>query len=141
MPGTNSPSSADPPNSEISVRRYPRLRCFVAVVLRAKDPDLFVMGNLSTIGLGGCGIEMENPLEIGLAVEVAPFESERLSVAGKVVNLRLLAGKPGYGIGIEFAEASEQKADFVKFVEGKTQVDNQEYWYPSRIKRGEEENL
>jgi hypothetical protein len=99
------------------------------------------MGNLSTIGLGGCGIEMENPLEIGLVVEVAPFEDERLSVAGKVVNLRLLAGKPGHGLGIEVAEASEQKADFVKFVEGKTPVDNQEYWYPSRIKRAEEENL
>ncbi len=51
------------------------------------------------------------------------------------------AFKPGCGIGIEFAEESEQKADFVKFVEGKTQVDNQEYWYPSRIQRAEEENL
>jgi PilZ domain len=71
--------------------------------------DLFVRGNLSTIGLGGCGIEMENPLAMGLVVEVDPFGEERLSVAGKVVNLRVLAGKPGYGIGIEFAEASGQK--------------------------------
>jgi hypothetical protein len=87
------------------------------------------MGNLSTIGLGGCGVELQTALETGSEVEVAPLESEGLAVAGKVVNFRILSGKPGYGIGIEFAEADERKAEFVKFVEQKTQVDDQEYWH------------
>jgi PilZ domain len=98
------------------------------------------MGNLSTIGLGGCGVELQTSVETGTRVEVTPLENERLSVVGTVVNLRILSGKPGYGIGIEFAEADEQKAELVKFVEQKTQVDDQEYWRSRMGTRTEEGN-
>ena len=47
------------PDNETN-RRYPRLRCFAAVSLRAKDPDLFLMGDLSSVGRGGCCVETEN---------------------------------------------------------------------------------
>jgi hypothetical protein len=137
MSGADPPASLSTPNGETPSRRYPRLRCFVAVLLRAKNPDLCLMGNLSTIGLGGCGIEMGPPVETGTRVEVAPLEDERISVIGKVVNLRILAGKPGYGIGIEFTDADERKAEFVRFVEEKTQVDDQQYWHNRQVWRTE----
>jgi hypothetical protein len=102
MPGADPPSPASTPDGETPSRRYPRLRCFVAVSLRAKGPDLFFMGNLSTMGLGGCGVERQTPVETGMRLEIVPLENERLSVIGNVVDLRILSGKPGYGIGIEF---------------------------------------
>ena len=132
MSGADPPSSPSTPDSETPSRRYPRLRCFVAVSLRANNPNLFLMGNLATVGLGGCGVEVQAPIEAGTNVEVAPLENERLSVIGNAVNIRILSGKPGYGIGIEFADADERKAEFVEFVEQKTQVDDQEYWHKRR---------
>lgn len=129
------------PDGKTQIRRYPRLKCFVAVVLRAKDPDLFLVGNLSGIGFGGCGVETGSTIEIGVTVEIASVEDERISVIGDVVNSRLLVDKPGFGIGIEFMDTGERKAEFVKFVEGKTQVDDQEYWYLKQMKRTEEEQL
>src|ERR1035438_3402132 len=93
MSGADPPSSMSTPDGETRNRRYPRLRCFVAVSLRAKDPDLFLMGNLSSIGLGGCGVEAGNPVEIGVTVEIASFEDDRISVIGDVVNRRFLVDR------------------------------------------------
>jgi len=128
------------PDREPDKRRYPRLKCFVAVLLRAKDPDLFLMGNLSSISFRGCGVEAETPVEISVTVEIALVEDENISVIGDVVNRRLLVDKPGFGIGIELVDTDERKAEFIKFVEGKTQVDDQEYWYLMRMRTTEEEN-
>jgi len=127
------------PHGESQSRRYPRLTCFIAVLLREKDRNLVLMGNLSTIGMGGCGVEMKTSVAIGTSVEVTPLENERLSVAGTVVNLRILSGKPGYGIGIEFADADERKAELVKFAEHKTKVDDQQYWHNRQGIRIEDE--
>ncbi len=42
---------------------------------------------------------------------------------------------------MQFNDAAEQINDFVKFVESKTQMDNQEHGYLTQLKRTEEENL
>jgi PilZ domain-containing protein len=126
------------PEGQTPNRRYPRLRCFVAVSLRAKDADLFFWGNLSSVGLGGCGVETTTPVEIGVAVEIASVEDERVAVVGDVVNRRVLVDRPGFGIGIEFMDTGDRKAGFVKFVEEKTQVDAQEYWYLTQMRKPEE---
>jgi len=97
----------------------------------------FLWGNLSSISLGGCGVETGTPVEIGVTVEIVSVEDELTSVVGDVVNRRFLVDKPGFGIGIEFMDTGDRKAQFVKFVEGKTQVDNQEYWYLTRRRRTE----
>jgi hypothetical protein len=117
MSAVDPPSSAPTPDGETNSRRYPRLTCFIAVLVRATNPNLFLMGNLSTVGLGGCGVELKASVGVGTKVEVAPLENERLSVAGTVVNLRILSGKPGYGIGIEFTDAEEHVAELVQFAE------------------------
>jgi hypothetical protein len=80
------------------------------------------------------------PVEIGVTVEIASFEDDRISVIGDVVNHRFLVEKRAFGIGIEFLDVSEPKAEFIKFVEHKTQVDDQEYWYQTQLKRNEGEN-
>jgi hypothetical protein len=72
-----------------------------------------------------------------MTFEIAPVENERISVIGEVVYCRLLVEKPGFGIGIEFMDTDERKAEFVKFVEEKTQVDDQEYWYLTQMRRTE----
>jgi hypothetical protein len=128
MSDADRPSFSPTPDGESQSRRYPRLTCFVAVLLRTENPNLVLIGNLSTIGLGGCGIELKTSVEIGTKVEVAPLENEPLSIVGTVVNLRILSGKPGYGIGIEFTDPDERKAELVNFVERRTKVDDQPYW-------------
>jgi len=127
------------PDSMTQKRRYPRLRCFVAVLLRAKAPDLSLAGTLSSISLGGCGVETGAPIEIDVTIEIASVEDERISVVGDVVNRRFLIDKPGFGIGIEFMDTDDRKAEFVKFVEEKTQVDDQKYWYLTQRRRAEKE--
>ncbi len=124
-----------------NTRRYPRLQCFVAVELCSEDPELFVLGNLASIGLGGCGVEANTLVEIGVRVEIASVENQARRVNGVVANQRVLNDKPGFGIGVQFNDAAEQINDFVKFVESKTQMDNQEHGYLTQLKRTEEENL
>jgi hypothetical protein len=128
------------PNGELQKRRFPRLKCFITVSLRASKSDLFLMGTLSTISLGGCGIEAGNPVEIGVRVEVALFENDNISVIGDVVNLRVLVDKPGFGLGVEFTDTNERKAEFVYSVEKRTQVDDQEYWHLAQRLGTEKEN-
>lgn len=105
----------------------------------SERPRRISHGDLSSIGLGGCCVETENPGEIGVTVEIAPVEDEQISVIGEVVYCRLLVEKPSFGIGIEFMDTDERKAELVKFVEEKTQVDDQEYWYLTQMRRTEEE--
>ena len=138
VPSAPHPSSMSVLEGETHKRRYHRLRCFLAVSLCAKDPDLFLVGSLSNISLGGCGVETETSVEIGLTVEIASFEEERISVVGDVVNRRFLIDKPGFGIGIEFMDTGDRKADFLKFVERKTPVDDQEYWYLTQMRRSDD---
>ena len=123
-----------------NTRRYPRVQCFVGVEVRSEDPELFVLGNLASIGLGGCGVEANTLVEIGVRVEIASVENQARRVNGVVVNQRVLNDKPGFGIGVQFNDAAEQINDFVKFVESKTQMDNQEHGYLTQLKRTEEEN-
>ncbi len=123
-----------------NTRRYPRVQCFVGVEVRSEDPELFVLGNLASIGLGGCGVEANTLVEIGVRVEIASVENQARRVNGVVANQRVLNDKPGFGIGVQFNDAAEQINDFVKFVESKTQMDNQEHGYLTQLKRTEEEN-
>jgi hypothetical protein len=123
-----------------NIRRYPRLQCFVGVELHSEEPELFVFGTLASIGLGGCGVETNTPVEIGVRVEIASVENQARRVSGVVVNQRVLNDKPGFGIGVQFNSAAEQINDLVKFVESKTQMDNQEHRYLTQLRRTEEEN-
>src|SRR5712691_5583958 len=51
-------------------RRYPRMKCFVAVELKIGGSDTPVWGHLSTTSLGGCFVETVTPIEPGLDVEI-----------------------------------------------------------------------
>src|SRR5438128_10386782 len=120
-------SAGDSPSN---TRRYPRLICFLAVELRVEGTESPVVGNLASISLGGCGVETETPVEFRSRVEISLlFGHDRVVTRGAVVNRRLLNDKPGFGIGIRFADTREQVTEFVKFVERTTQIDDQQYWY------------
>jgi hypothetical protein len=123
-----------------NTRRYPRLQCFVGVELRSDDPELLVLGTLASIGLGGCGVETNTPVEIGVQVEIASVENQARRVNGVVVNHRVLNDKPGFGIGVQFSSAAEQVNDFVQFVESKMQTDNQVHRYLTQLRRAEDDN-
>lgn len=121
-------------------RRYPRFYCFIAVELRSKGPDLFALGNLVSIGEGGCGVETETPLTVGALVEVASVESENVRVIGNVVNWCILEDR-GFGIGIEFADTEDRVAAFIHYMEQKGHLDGQTSKYVKymRIRKGEGE--
>jgi hypothetical protein len=87
------------------------------------------------MGFGGCSVETETPVEIGVTVEIVSLEDERIALIGEVVNRRFLVDKPGYGIGVEFIDTGDRIAEFGKFVEAKTAVDDQEYWYLREMRR------
>ena len=122
-------------------RRYPRFPCFVAVELRAKDPDLFALGSLTSVGEGGCGVETETPLSVGALVEVAPVEGEDVRVIGHVANRLLLVEKPGFALGIEFTDTEERVAAFIKSMDAKGLLDGQAHRYVKSLRRREGEVL
>jgi len=102
-------------------RRHPRVRCFLAVQLRPADDQNLLVGKLSDVSLGGCGIESPTAVKAGSHVALSPLAAAgTLWVEGVVVNTRLAEGATGYHIGVRFHQEdapTDNVREFVRFVE------------------------
>lgn len=104
-------------------RRHPRVKCFVAVQLRPESDHGLVLGNLSHVGLGGCGVESANHVAEGTPVALSPLTAEgELWVKGVVVNTRFSDGTGSFHLGVRFLEEATASPEhlvkeFVAFVE------------------------
>ena len=84
-------------------RKHWRYPCVGEAMVRARGSDVSLRGQLSDISLGGCYLEMMNPL--GSETEVGLM----LSLGGEVIHAtgRVRASRQGFGMGIAFLELGD----------------------------------
>ncbi|HXY15811.1 MAG TPA: PilZ domain-containing protein [Terriglobales bacterium] len=96
-------------------RAHPRVRCGNSVEAHVANQDAPIRARIGDISVGGCFVEMPNPLPPGTAVRLAFWVKDRkLSATAKVIT-----STPGYGNGVQFTAMSEpDKAVLREFVQG-----------------------
>jgi hypothetical protein len=121
-------------------RRYPRIKCFVAVELREEGAAAPVWGNLSNASAGGCYIETLAPLQNGLKLEIGLWVNNgKIWVKGIVINGVVIQSNPCFGIRIKYTDMDPSEREtlrfFLKFVEGTTKSYDQQNGYLAKLKR------
>jgi PilZ domain-containing protein len=128
------------PNSPHDRRRYPRLRCFVAVELRVEGSSAPIWGNLADTSRGGCFVETPAPMETGTQLEIGLWVANgKLWVKGMVLTGVVTRATPRCGVRIKFAELDsagrETLREFLKFIESTTKRQRSEHAYITELKR------
>jgi hypothetical protein len=120
-------------------RRYPRMKCFVAVELRvgASAP---IWGNLSNTSIGGCLVETAAPVPSGANVEIGLWvASGKIWVKGMILTGTVTKSSPSFGVRIKFGqmEPSERESmrEFLKFVESTNKGYSSLHGYLAQLKR------
>ncbi len=121
-------------------RKYPRLKCFVAVELHIEGSATPIWGNLANTSLGGCFVESASPVSAGAKVEIGLWlSSGKLWVKGMVLNGVVTKSTPSFGIRVKFADLEQPERDtlreFLKFVESTTKGYQQDHGYLAQLKR------
>lgn len=121
-------------------RRYPRLKCFVAVEMHVEGAAAPIWGNLSNTSMGGCFVESVSPVSAGANVEIGLWlSSGKLWVKGMVLNGVVTKSTPSFGIRVKFSDlepaARETLRQFLKFVESTTKGYQQQNGYLAQLKR------
>jgi hypothetical protein len=121
-------------------RRYPRMKCFVAVELRVDRSPTPVWGNLSNTSLGGGFVETVTPVPTGVKLEIGLWVANgKIWVKGLILNGIVTRSNPSFGVRIKFEnlEASERETlrQFLKFVEGITKSYQSQQGYLAQMKR------
>jgi hypothetical protein len=121
-------------------RRYPRMKCFVAVELRIDGSPTPVWGNLSNTSLGGGFVETATPVKTGVKLEIGLWVANgKIWVKGLILNGIVTRSNPSFGVRLKFdnMEASERETlrQFLKFVEGITKSYQNQQGYLAQMKR------
>jgi hypothetical protein len=121
-------------------RRFPRIKCFVAVELRVDGSSAPVWGNLSNTSIGGCLVETAVPVDTGARLEIGLWMANgKIWVKGLIINGVVTRSNPCFGVRIKFAqlEAAEKDTlrEFLKVVETTTKTLNSEHSYLAQLKR------
>ena len=120
-------------------RRFPRMRCFVAVELSPENSPVPVWGNLANISLGGCLIETATPLSPGVNAEIGLWvASGKIWIKGLILNGIITGTKPCFGIRIKFDEVSptarETLRQFLQYVDTTTKSYRKQHGYVQQMK-------
>jgi hypothetical protein len=121
-------------------RRYPRMKCFVAVELRIEGTAAPVWGNLSNTSLGGGFVETATPVPTGVKLEIGLWVANgKIWVKGLILNGIVTRSNPSFGVRLKFdnLEAAERETlrQFLKFVEGITKSYQSQQGYLAQMKR------
>lgn len=121
-------------------RRYPRMKCFVAVELRVAGSPAPIWGNLSNTSLGGGFVETVTPVPTGVQLEIGLWVANgKIWVKGLTLNGIVTRSNPNFGVRLKFdnLEASERETlrQFLKFVEGITKSYQSQQGYLAQMKR------
>jgi hypothetical protein len=113
-------------------RKYPRIRCYVAVEVRLGGCDTPIWGNLSNVSAGGCFVETLEPIPKGTALEIGLWVNNgKVWAKGIVVNGVVIQTNPCFGIRVRFTGMDADERDtlrfFLKFVEATTKPREQGY--------------
>ena len=121
-------------------RRYPRLKCFVAVELRVEGSANPIWGNLANTSIGGCFVETASPVPARASVEIGLWLANgKLWIKGMILNGVVTRSTPSFGVRVKFAdlEPNERASlrQFLKFVEGTTKGYRSEQAYLANLER------
>jgi hypothetical protein len=121
-------------------RKYPRMKCFVAVELRVQGSPTPIWGNLSNTSLGGSFVETATPVPNGVPIEMGLWVANgKIWVKGIILTGVVTKSNPTFGIRIRFAqmESTERESlrEFLKFVESTTEGYSSEHGYLAQMKR------
>lgn len=121
-------------------RRYPRMKCFVAVELRVEGSPNPVWGNLSNTSLGGGFVETATPLKTGVELEIGLWVANgKIWVKGLILNGIVTRSNPSFGVRLKFdnLEPGERETlrQFLKFVESTTKTYQSQQGYLAQMKR------
>jgi hypothetical protein len=121
-------------------RRYPRMKCFVAVELRLDGSPQPIWGNLSNTSLGGGFVETVAPLPTGVKLEIGLWVANgKIWVKGLILNGIVTRSNPSFGVRLKFdnLEPSERETlrQFLKFVESITKSYQSQQGYLAQMKR------
>ena len=119
-------------------RRFPRIKCFVAVELKVDGSETPIWGNLSNTSMGGCYVETVTPVKSGADVQIGLWvASGKIWVKGFSLN-GVVARSAHTGVRIRFAsmEPTERESlrQFLKFVQETTRVSRSENSYLDLLK-------
>ena len=121
-------------------RRYPRLKCFVAVELHLDGSPNPIWGNLANTSIGGCFVETATPVPARASVEIGLWLANgKLWIKGIILNGVVTRSTPSFGVRIKFADLEpnerESLRQFLRFVEGTTKGYRSEHGYLAQLKR------
>jgi hypothetical protein len=121
-------------------RRFPRMKCFVAVELKMDGSEAPIWGNLSNTSMGGCFVETVTPVKPGVSVEIGLWVANgKIWVKGLVLTGTVTQSKPSFGVRVKFAglEGPERESlrQFLKFVETTTKGYHVEHGYLAQLKK------
>jgi hypothetical protein len=120
-------------------RRYPRIKCFVAVELKVDGSDIPVWGNLSNTSMGGCYIETVAPIKSGSDVQIGLWVANgKVWVKGMILNGIVVKSNPAFGVRVRFDLESAQRESlrqFLKFVETTSRAEQSERSYLQKLRK------
>jgi PilZ domain len=121
-------------------RRYPRMKCFVAVELRIDGSPTPVWGNLSNTSLGGGFVETATPVKSGVQLEIGLWVANgKIWVKGLILNGIVTRSNPTFGVRLKFdnLEPTERETlkQFLKFVESISKSYQTQQGYLAQMKR------
>ena len=133
-PGLFTPSVGD------DRRRFPRLKCYVAVELKVGNSTTPIWGNLSNTSIGGCFVETPSPVPSGSPVEIGLWLANgKIWIKGVILTGIVTKSSPTFGVRIKFSDlepsARESLRQFLRFVEGTIKEQHSEHAYLSELKR------
>jgi len=107
LPG---PSVDGSPRDAHDRRAHPRIKCTNSVEVYPNNETAPIRARTGDMSLGGCFVEMTNPLPKGTEIRIAMWVKDtKLWARGKVIF-----STPGYGIGVQFTEIAEQEKTQLK---------------------------
>ncbi|MCU1297777.1 MAG: hypothetical protein JWO91_2055 [Acidobacteriaceae bacterium] len=120
-------------------RRYPRMKCFVAVEMRLEGSESPLWGNLADTSMGGCFIETPAPVENGVALRIGLWLANgQLWVKGMVLNGIVTRSSPCFGVRVKFTglDSTERGTlrEFLRFIEKTMSQFQIEQGYMARLK-------
>lgn len=120
-------------------RRYPRIKCFVAVELKVDGSEIPVWGNLSNTSMGGCYIETVSPIKSGADVQIGLWVANgKLWVKGMILNGIVVKSNPSFGVRVRFDLESGQREtlrQFLRFVESTSRAEQSERSYLQKLRK------
>jgi PilZ domain len=121
-------------------RRYPRMKCYVAVELRASNSETPIWGNLANTSIGGAFVETSGLIPPGANVQIGLWLSTgKLWVKGIVLDGTVTVSTPQIGVRVKFTELQpaerETLRQFLKYIESQTKDSSREYGYLAQMKR------